>query len=385
MPFFPQNDFVTVDAVGDLNAIFVEGHHMLVRGLDDDEHFFAILIFKLDGMPFVGFEDLPSRRLLLVLAFLAVGVVEAGNLAIATWLAPKGSHPDREFQVTFLELHPDAGANFRDTEKALIVLAAIRNAGHSPPAGNFGAQHAGDTKSEATKSFWVYVVYDKAPILPVESAFNLLHEVGNDLFQLHSCLLQIRVWLAGNRGKIFCTGRHERIPFGAKELRVALRREGMRHMGDVINAAVRRSHPFDGDRAMRFKNVAVPFSVDLPFCRHKPLGLVKQLLAEGPYFGSAGGGIHSHVHPPGRHTGRQDIRRADGSQSFLLSGARGFLQNLFVPSIDLKHRHVGRRQRIHLQGKAVDVGFCRQNARPSTGCGFPASRGDWKNPVVPST
>src|SRR5262245_38194171 len=179
---FPHNDFVAVGTVGDLNPIFVKRYYMLVCGLDDNDHFFVIRIFKLDGMPFLSLDDLAGRWFLLVLKFLAVGVADRGNLAVSTGLTPKSSHPDRELQVAFLELHPDAGANVRNTQEALILLPAKRNAGHGPSGDDVRAQHAGDTKGEATKSFGVYVIYDKAAILPVESAFNSLHEVSNDLF-----------------------------------------------------------------------------------------------------------------------------------------------------------------------------------------------------------
>src|SRR5262245_29254543 len=64
---FPHDDFVTVDTVSDLNAVFVQRHHMFVCGLDDNDHFFVIRIFKLDGMPFLGLDDLAGRWFLLVL------------------------------------------------------------------------------------------------------------------------------------------------------------------------------------------------------------------------------------------------------------------------------------------------------------------------------
>src|SRR5262249_49331046 len=128
----PHNDFVAVDAVGDLNAIFVQGHHMLVRGLDDGHHLLLVRIFKLNRMPLFRLKDLPGRLGLLVLAFLAVRIVEGGDLALTAWFTPEGSHPDREVPITFLKLDPDACFDLGDTQEPLIGVASVWQARQSP-------------------------------------------------------------------------------------------------------------------------------------------------------------------------------------------------------------------------------------------------------------
>ena len=83
-------------------------------------------------------------------------------------------------------------------------------------------------------------------------------------------------------------------------------------MCDVVDTAVGRSHAFDGDRAMGLENVVVALPVDLAFRRHKPLRLVKKLLTERAHFRGAGGGIHTHVQPPGSDARRKGAPRAAG-------------------------------------------------------------------------
>src|SRR5262245_52158658 len=133
-------------------------------------------------MPFLALDDLAGRWFLLVLKFLAVSTVQCRYLALTTRFTPEGAYPDREFQVAFLELHPDAGADLGDTEKALIFEAAIRYTGHRPAGDHLTTQDTGHLKPDPTKTFRVFRVHNKAAILPVKSSFDLLQQVGNDLF-----------------------------------------------------------------------------------------------------------------------------------------------------------------------------------------------------------
>src|SRR5687768_3585880 len=115
---------------------------------------------------------------------------------------------------------------------------------------------------------------------------------------------QIWVWLGSKPGKVFRTGWHQCVAFGAKELSISSRTKGVSDVRDVIHSAVRLTDAFDRDGPVRFEDVRVVIAVNLAFRVEKPLCLVIQLLTQGGHFRYSCGGIHADVHLATTHVRR---------------------------------------------------------------------------------
>ena len=95
------------------------------------------------------------------------------------------------------------------------------------PVTTSGPKHTGHPQREPTKMFGVLVVHDKAAILAVESSFDFLHQVSNDLFNSTLPSYRNRIRRARNvvrqRQSPPVRLDMQRVPFGAKELGIPLR------------------------------------------------------------------------------------------------------------------------------------------------------------------
>src|SRR5262245_30597029 len=132
------------------DAAFAENRHtaavehdaVFVLTITDEDPLFAAVVFELDRVAAPRLEDLSRRPVRSAALFGTVAVVRLRQFTLAAGLGPERADPDGKFQVAGFELHPDGSADLREAEKALVAVAAVRDARHRPARHDVRAKHS---------------------------------------------------------------------------------------------------------------------------------------------------------------------------------------------------------------------------------------------------